>query len=276
VTSAPAPGTLLVLQHIACEPPGVYEDELMAWGAELHRVELDDGDPLPDWRDYAGIIAMGGPMGAYEDERLPWLTPEKRLIADAVHAGKPIWGVCLGAQLLAASLGATVGPGHEPEVGVLAVRPTEHAAEDPVFSLLPEEFTALQWHSDTFELPEGAIQLARSDAYEQQAFVCNRAYGLQFHIEVTASLATAWGDVPAYAESLDAIMGSGSLPRLLGAIAAEEAEMTSLARSLFAAWLERVVGLPAPSTHPGTFAPGISASVPSGAENGLRRGESDP
>jgi len=276
----PAARTLLVLQHIACEPPGVYEDELLAWGAELDRIELDHGDPIPDWRDYAGIVAMGGPMGAYEDGRLPWLAVEKRMIAEAVHAGQPFWGVCLGAQLLAASLGATVGPGHAPEVGVLAVRPTEHAAQDPVFSLLPHEFTALQWHSDTFELPPGATQLARSDAYEQQAFVCKRAYALQFHIEVTASLATAWSDVPAYAQSLDAIMGSGALPRLLGEIATAEAEMTDLARRLFAAWLERVVGLSAPSARApgrgGTFASSTPASVPSSAENGLRRGEPHP
>ena len=58
---------LLVLQHIACEPPAAYEDELLAWGARVHRVELDQGEPLPDWRAFAGIVAMGGPMGAYDD-----------------------------------------------------------------------------------------------------------------------------------------------------------------------------------------------------------------
>ena len=109
----------LVLQHISCEPPAAYEDELRAWGVELHRVEIDEGEPLPDWREFAGIVAMGGPMGAYEDERLPWLTAEKRLIAEAVADGRPYWGVCLGAQLLAASLGARVYPGPVAEVGVL-------------------------------------------------------------------------------------------------------------------------------------------------------------
>jgi GMP synthase (glutamine-hydrolysing) len=238
--------TVLVLQHIACEPPGVYEDELAVWGADLHRVEVDEGEPIPDWRRFDGIIVMGGPMGAYQDAELPWLDTEKRMLADAVGAGAPVWGVCLGAQLLAASLGAHVAPGGDPEVGVLTVRCTSAARTDPVFSQAPAEFRALQWHSDTYELPAGAVQLARSDAYEQQAFVAGRAYALQFHVEVTSDLATLWGDVPAYARSLEAIMGEGALARLIADVREREREMTSLARRLFAAWLERVVGLERP------------------------------
>jgi GMP synthase (glutamine-hydrolysing) len=233
--------SLLVLQHIACEPPGAYEDELLERGASLARVMVDRGEPLPEWREFDGIVAMGGPMGAYEDERLPWLAPEKALIADAVRSGLPFWGVCLGAQLLAASLGASVYAGADPEVGVLPVYPTGAAASDPVFSLAPDEFPALQWHGDTFALPAGAVHLARSDAYEQQAFVVSRAYGLQFHIEIGAGLATEWGEVPAYADSLEAIMGADALPRLVDAVAAHERRMTALARALFGAWLDRVV-----------------------------------
>ncbi len=240
------PGVVLVLQHIECEPPGAYEDELRAWGLELQRVRVDAGEPLPDWREFAGIIVMGGPMGAYEEKRLPWLAEEKRLIAAAARAGTPLWGVCLGSQLLAASLGAAVHPGPEAEVGVLPVMPTPAAADDPVFSLLPGRFHALQWHGDTFELPAGAVQLARSDAYEQQAFVFARAYGLQFHIEVDVGLAQQWGSVPAYADSLAALMGDGALPRLLDQVSEREGEMVGLARRLFAAWLEHVVGVERP------------------------------
>ena len=83
---------LLVLQHVTCEPPAAYEDELLAWGARLHRIQLDEGEPLPDWRAFAGIVATGGPVGAYEDDRLSWLAAEKKLIADAVRAGTPYWG----------------------------------------------------------------------------------------------------------------------------------------------------------------------------------------
>jgi len=238
--TGPGPN-LLVLQHIACEPPGAYEDELRERGGALHRVMVDEGEPLPDWRAFDGVIAMGGPMGAYEDDELPWLTAEKQLIAEAVSAGAPFWGVCLGSQLLAASLGAKVGPGPRPEVGVLPVYRTIEGAADPVFRTVPDEFIALQWHSDTFELPEGAVRLARSDAYEQQAFVFKRAYGIQFHIEVGTKLAAEWGEVPAYADSLDALMGEHALPRLLAQIGEREHEMIALARRLFAAWLEHVV-----------------------------------
>jgi GMP synthase (glutamine-hydrolysing) len=233
---------LLVLQHIACEPPGAYEDELLERGGSLARVMVDQGEPLPDWREFDGIVAMGGPMGAYEDTDFSWLTAEKALLADAVANGMPVWGVCLGAQLLAASLGARVAPGPAPEVGVLAVQRTAAAASDPVFSLLPEEFRALQWHGDTFTLPPGASQLARSEAYEQQAFVVGRAYGIQFHIEVGTALADEWAAVPAYAASLEAIMGAGALPRLVGELVEHEQQMTTLARALFGAWLDRVVG----------------------------------
>ena len=122
---------MLVLQHIGCEPPAAYEDELVDRGFALDRVRLDEGEALPDWRAYGGIVAMGGPMGAYDDELHPWLGPEKQLIADAVRAGKPYWGVCLGAQLLAASLGASVTPGESPEVGVFPVERTDRAAAGP-------------------------------------------------------------------------------------------------------------------------------------------------
>jgi GMP synthase (glutamine-hydrolysing) len=237
------PERLLVLQHITCEPPAAYEDEMRAWGVELHRVEVDEGDPLPEWREFAGIVAMGGPMGAYEDDRLPWLRAEKRLIADAVHNDCPYWGVCLGSQLLAASLGAPVFPGPAAEVGVLPVFTTAAAVDDPVFAEAPPEFAALQWHGDTFELPDGAVQLARSDAYEQQAFVFKRAYALQFHIEIDAALATEWGDVPAYAQSLTELLGPGALPTLIEQVRGSEAVSTGLARHLFGRWLERVVGL---------------------------------
>jgi GMP synthase (glutamine-hydrolysing) len=221
----------------------VYEDVLVEWGCEMTRVEVDEGERLPDWHGFDGIIAMGGPMGAYEDERLPWLAAEKRLIGEAVRSGRPFWGVCLGSQLLAASMGARVTSGPEPEVGVLSVKRTPAGAGDPVFSLAPDDFKVLQWHGDTFELPAGALRLAGSDIYEQQAFSVTRAYGLQFHIEIDASLARRWGDVPAYAQSLESIMGKGALPRLLEEIVAHERTMTQLARRMFAAWLERIVGL---------------------------------
>jgi GMP synthase (glutamine-hydrolysing) len=237
---------VLVLQHIACEPPGVYEDVLHERGVELHRVELDEGEPLPDRREFDGVIVMGGPMSATDDAELPWLVTEKRLIADAVATGTPLWGVCLGAQLLAASLGARVYPGPAPEVGVLPVTLTDDALADPVFGGLPRELLTLQWHGDTFDLPESATRLAGSDAYPNQAFRVGRAaYGLQFHLEVSVELATEWAAVPAYSEYLERVLGPGALGDLIGAVETHAADLTGHARGLFERWLD--VAVPAPA-----------------------------
>jgi len=240
---------LLVLQHIACEPPAAFEDELRARGLDLVRVELDEGEPLPDWREFPAIVVMGGPMGAYEEAEHPWLAAEKRLLREAVDADVPVWGVCLGAQLLAGALGARVYPGERPEVGLLPVELTPAASSDPVFGEAPPSFPTLQWHGDTFDLPAGATLLASSPAYPNQAFRIGRSYALQFHIEVSLELATEWGEVPAYAQSLEQTLGPGGLDRLLAGVE-EHADVTlPLARRLFGNWLERVARLPAASVQ---------------------------
>lgn len=235
---------VLVLQHIACEPPGTFEDVLRERGAALHRVELDEGEPLPAWRDFDAIVAMGGPMGAYDDDAHPWLAAEKQLIADAVRAGTPFWGTCLGVQLLAAALGARVYAGAAPEVGVLPVTLTEAALSDPVFHGLPRELPTLQWHGDTFDLPAGAVLLASSPAFPNQAFRVGRAaYGVQFHVEVSGGLAREWAGVPAYAEALERIQGAGALDRLIAELDARAGELAGHARAMFARWLD--AGTPA-------------------------------
>ncbi|MGL6280012.1 MAG: type 1 glutamine amidotransferase [Gaiella sp.] len=229
-----------VLQHIACEPPGVFEDVLRERGAELLRIELDEGEALPS--SLAGldaIVAMGGPMSVNDEVEHPWLVDEKRFVREAVTSGLPFWGSCLGVQLLAASLGAEVRPGAVPEVGVLPVHATEHTADDPVFAVLGLPRPTLQWHGDTFDLPPGATLLASSPAYANQAFRVGRvAYGVQFHLEVTAAMAEEWGRVPAYASAAHAVLGDGGLEQLLAAHAAVMGEMLDDGRRLFARWVD--------------------------------------
>jgi GMP synthase (glutamine-hydrolysing) len=130
------------------------------------------------------------------------------------------------------------------------MRVTRAAAQDPVFSLCPPQFLALQWHADTYELPAGAVQLARSERYQQQAFVAGRAYAMQFHIEVSAALAGEWGQLPAYANSLETNprrRRAGSAARTSGGARARNDRTRS---QLFAAWLQHVVGLTAPPPTP--------------------------
>jgi len=235
----------LVLQHIACEPPGVFEDVLRERGAELHRVELDEGETLPDWQEFDAIVAMGGPMAATDDATLPWLAAEKRLIAEAVRADRPFWGVCLGVQLLASSLGARVYPGPAPEVGILPVSLTLDGLTDPVFAGLPRELLTLQWHGDTFDMPHDAVRLAGSPAYPNQAFRVRRAYGVQFHLEVSAEMAREWARVPEYVSSLERTLGREGAPAFLAAIEERADDMRAGGRALFERWLDRIVASPA-------------------------------
>jgi GMP synthase (glutamine-hydrolysing) len=232
---------IVVLQHIACEPPGVYEDVLLERGSKIHRVELDEGDPLPDRREFDAIVAMGGPMSVNDEEELPWLRAEKAWVAEAVRAGTPFFGACLGVQLLAASLGGEVRAGPAPEVGLLPVFLTDAAASDPIFGELPREFRTLQWHGDTFSLPESAVLLASSPAYPNQAFRWGRsAYGVQFHLELSRDMAEEWAGVPAYAEALVRVLGPGSETALVDQVAAHAEEMRALGRRMFERWLDLV------------------------------------
>jgi GMP synthase-like glutamine amidotransferase len=234
---------VLVLQHIACEPPGVFEDVLVERDHELVRVELDEGEPLPGG-DFDAIVAMGGPMSVNDEDQHPWLVSEKRLIADHVRAGRPFWGSCLGAQLLAASLGARVYAGPAPEVGVLAVELTETGKSDPVLGSLPSSIDTLQWHGDTFDLPDGGVLLASSPAYPHQAFRVGRpgsdpvAYAVQFHVEVTAAMGEEWASVPAYAEYADRVLGPGGSDRLLAEFRVRSPLMQDHARDLFERWCD--------------------------------------
>jgi GMP synthase (glutamine-hydrolysing) len=202
-------------------------------------VELDEGEPLPDWRDFAAIVAMGGPMSVNDEEELPWLGAEKALIAEAVRAGLPFFGACLGVQLLAVSLGAEVAPGPAPEVGILPVFLTEAAASDPVFADLPRELLTLQWHGDTFSLPEGAVLLASSPAYPNQAFRWGRsAYGVQFHLELSREMAAEWAQVPSYADALARVLGPGSATALVDELAGSAEALQADGRRMFERWLD--------------------------------------
>ncbi len=231
---------VLVLQHIACEPPGVFEDVLLERGARLRRVELDEGEALPESPDgIDAIVAMGGPMSVNDEREHPWLAAEKSFIAGAVRSGVPFWGSCLGVQLLASSLGARVHRGATPEVGVLPVYATAEGETDKVFAGVTWPRPTLQWHQDTFDLPDGAVLLASSPAYPHQAFRVGRvAYGVQFHVELDEAMATEWGRVPAYIASADAVLGEGGLDRLLADFRASMGEMQTDGRRLFSRWVD--------------------------------------
>ena len=208
-------------------------------GVEQVPVELDENEPLPDWREFDAVLAMGGPMGAVDDAEHPWLAPEKRLVREAVDGGRPFLGVCLGVQLLAAALDAPVYPAERPEVGLLPVELTPEGRDDPLFAGVEEPLVSLQWHGDTFDLPDGAALLARSPLVPNQAFrAAERAYGVQFHLEVTGEMAREWAEVPAYQRSLADTLGEEDGARFIADVERRADELHPAARRLFANWLD--------------------------------------
>ncbi len=125
-------------------------------------------------------------------------------------------------------------------MGILPVALTLDGLTDPVFAGLPRELLTLQWHGDTFDLPDGAVRLASSPAYENQAFRFERAYGVQFHLEVSAGMAREWAEVPEYITSLERTLGVEEAPAFLGAIEKRAPEMRTAGRALFERWLDRI------------------------------------
>jgi len=141
--------------------------------------------PGPDQFDM--LVVMGGPMNVYEEEAHPWLRAEKTLIREAIDRGSLVLGVCLGAQIIAAVLGAQVTRNTEPEIGWFPVDLTDEATKIPVFARFPRHFSVLHWHGDTFGIPEDSVHIAKSAACVNQAFAFDggRVIGLQFHLEET-------------------------------------------------------------------------------------------
>ena len=230
----------LVLEHLRSNPVGLYGDLLGERDIAFDRALLDAGDPLPDWRGYDLLVVMGGGVSAYQEDEYPWLVGEKTAIREAVHSGLPYFGVCLGSQLLASALGARVYRGAAPELGVNPVLLTEAARRDPVFRGFPSDVEAFEWHSDTFELPEGAALLARSPRYENQAYRVGRvAYAIQCHLEPTLEDVRDWFAAwPSLLDTFEERHGVGSVDRFFADYAQTIPLLHRTARQLFARWLE--------------------------------------
>ena len=176
-----------VLQHTPSETLGTIEDVLRGHQVAFNYLQTFAGQPVPaEMGDQAGLIVMGGTMGVYEQAEHPFLRDEMRLIESALKLGRPVLGVCLGSQLLAAVLGAEVKKGERKELGWHAVTLAEHTAEDPLFAGIQPEFWPFHWHGDVFSLPQNAVGLASSVQTPCQAFRYGKnAYGILFHLEVT-------------------------------------------------------------------------------------------
>ena len=174
---------MAVLQHVPFEGPAAIADWAAARKIDVAVRHLYRGDPLPDLAEFDMLTVMGGPMSANDEAVLPWLTPEIAFAGDTIAAGKVVFGVCLGAQIVAKALAAKVYRGAQKEIGWFPVRAgTAHA----LFEGLPVEFMAFHWHGETFDLPAKAERLASTRVTPNQAFAVGKTVlGLQFHMEAT-------------------------------------------------------------------------------------------
>lgn len=174
---------LKILQHVPFEGPAAIAEWADSRGHDQSVIRLDRGEPVPEPDPEGGLVVMGGPMSVNDTDRFAWIEPERRLIRAMIDRGRPVLGICLGAQFIAAACGANVYPGPEKEIGWFPVR---RVHDDGFGRHLPETFTPLHWHGETFDLPDGATRLAETEAAANQAFqVGPHALGLQFHLEAT-------------------------------------------------------------------------------------------
>ena len=193
---------LLLLQHDPLDGPGALTEWAVERGHSVAIFLICQGESLPALDSFDLLVSLGGPMGAYEEEKHPWLVSEKEYLRQGVSAGKKILGLCLGCQLLADALGGKAFRHTCKEFGWQPIELLEAGrdwfGEDGGVKALEKDekgiFYAFQWHGDTYSLPPGAVQLARNDAAEQQAFLMEapsggRLLGLQFHLEWTETMA---------------------------------------------------------------------------------------
>lgn len=194
--------SVLICKNIKTEGPGTIEDYLIKDKIPYSIIELASGEKIPNPGNFNTLIMMGGPMSVNEDEIYPYIKEEEKLVRDFIAEGKKILGVCLGAQIMAKSLGAKVYKGPQKEIGWYYIDLTEEGTKDPLMKNLAfhpqgrdfqRKFNVFHWHGETFDIPEGAVSLASSALYPNQAFRHGyNAYAFQFHIEVRKEMILEW------------------------------------------------------------------------------------
>jgi GMP synthase (glutamine-hydrolysing) len=201
---------VLSVTHGPSVPGGVFDEAVESAGYRLERWQVPDGGSPGPARSYDAVMVFGGSQHPDQDDRFGWLGHEEEFLRDVLAADVPVFGVCLGAQMLARAAGASVGPASAPEIGWLDVSLTTDGIADPVLGVLPSSATVFQWHHYGFLLPPSGLALAESEICLQAFRLDGRpAWGIQFHAEVTQSMVATWveedpEDLPMPADELSA------------------------------------------------------------------------
>ena len=227
---------VVVLQHAKCEAPGLIARALERKGYSLKTVHTFTGEAVPEeLGGAAGLVIMGGPMGVYEHERYPFIRGEMRLIENALSKDKPILGVCLGSQLLASALGASVRKGEQKEIGWHRVTLSESSRQDSLTGGMGGSFMAYHWHGDIFDLPADSTRLASSRLTTTQAFrYGNKTYGFLFHMEITPEILR--GMTATFADELKEVRLDGG--ELIRQAEAHLPQLQMIGTQVFERWAE--------------------------------------
>jgi GMP synthase (glutamine-hydrolysing) len=231
---------ILVLQHVAHELLGTLNPLLKKSGFRIRYVNFArHRDARPSLDGYDGLVVLGGPMSANDTGLLPHLTVEMNLIEEALRRNLPVLGICLGAQLIAMTLGAAVYPNRQKEIGWYDVSPTEHAQRDPLLSAFAENEMIFQWHGETFDIPKSAHHLAYSSLCAHQAFRYDaNVYGLQFHLEVDEPMIHRWLRVAENIKEIASIGDSNAHERIHSQTPAHMARLTQLSERVFGEFIK--------------------------------------
>lgn len=232
---------ILVFQHVAHEILGTFHPLLKEAGFRIRYANFGrEPHPDVDVKKYDGLIILGGPMGVYEASEFPHLHYEMKCIREAVERHKPVLGICLGAQLIACALGAAVTRAQETEIGWYDVHLTPEGQADPILGGLAPTEKIFQWHGDTFEIPPGAVWLARSARCPHQAFrYRDNVYGFQFHLEVDEPMIERWLKVPVNHRQLECFGGETLETRIRNETPRFISHHKELSRRIFGAYIAR-------------------------------------
>ncbi len=205
---------VLALQHIWDDPPGYLGEIMQEYDIACDTVNVEE-EPIPEPEGYNAIISLGGAQHAYDDMKYPYFVAEKAFLRSVVEKDIPYLGICLGGQLLASAMGATVNLHHMTELGFYEVQLTEEGKADPLFAGLPGYQQIFHWHEDVFAIPRGGVRLATSEEVPNQAFrVGRRAYGVQYHIELTPEMLDTWLHFPDYMKEIVKVSGLEALEEI--------------------------------------------------------------
>jgi GMP synthase (glutamine-hydrolysing) len=226
---------LLVLQHVAHELLGTLNPLLKKSGFRIRYVNFArHPDAQPSLDGYDGMVLLGGPMSVNDAGRLPHLITEMKLIEEALRRELPVLGICLGAQLIAKTLGAAVYRNKMKEIGWYDVSPTDHAQSDPLLSAFAETEKIFQWHGETFDIPCSSHHLAFSSFCANQAFRYNdNVYGFQFHLEVDEPMIHRWLRVPENRKEIAALGATNTPERIHNETPVHMARLNHLSERIF-------------------------------------------